>query len=216
MQFDFAALDADDRYKLMSASITPRPIAWVTTLSAAGARNAAPYSFFNMMSAAPPLVALGLMRRPDGNRKDTCANIIETGEFVVNLVAERDLDTMNFTCIDGPPGFDELAAGDIATVASVRVAPPRIASAPVSMECRVAHRIDVSDASTVVLGEVLTFHIDDALVDADRLYVDAVAMDLVARMHGAGWYARQPDMVRRDRPTFAAYSALRADEGAAG
>lgn len=203
MQFDFSRLAAADRYKLMSASITPRPIAWVTSLSKAGIRNAAPYSFFNMMSAEPPLVALGLMRRPDGAYKDTCANILETGEFVVNLVAEADLDAMNFTCIDAPPGIDELRAGAIETVASIDVAPPRIASAPVSMECRLKHRIDVSDASTVVLGEVTVFHIDDRFVDGERLHVDAAAMGLMARMHGAGWYARRPNMVRRDRPAWA-------------
>ena len=209
MQFDFAEMAADDRYKLMSASITPRPIAWVTTVSAHGARNAAPYSFFNMMAADPPLVALGLMRRPDGRYKDTCANIIETGEFVVNLVAEADLDAMNFTCIDAPPGFDELEAGGVETVASVRIAPPRILSAPVSMECRVHQRIDVSKASTVVLGEVLMFHIDDRFVEPERLHVDASAMGLLARMHGAGWYARQPDMIQRDRPRFAEYQAAK-------
>lgn len=202
MQFDFARLDAAVRYKLMSASITPRPIAWVTTASSGGARNAAPYSFFNMMAAEPPLVALGLMRREDGAYKDTCANILDTGEFVANLVAERDLDAMNFTCIDAPPGFDELEAGGIETVPSVAVAPPRILSAPVSMECRLKHRIDVSEASTVVLGEVLVFHVDDRFVEPERLHIDAPAMGLVARMHGAGWYARRPDMVQRDRPRF--------------
>lgn len=206
MQFDFAEMSVDDRYKLMSASITPRPIAWVTTVSGQGVRNAAPYSFFNMMAADPPLVALGLMRRPDGSYKDSCANLIETGEFVVNLVSETDLDAMNFTCIDAPPGFDELEAAGIATVPGVRVAPPRIQSAPVSMECRVHHRIDVSAASTVVLGEVLTFHIADRFVDPNRLHVDAPAMGLLARMHGAGWYARDPDLVQRDRPRFADYA----------
>jgi flavin reductase (DIM6/NTAB) family NADH-FMN oxidoreductase RutF len=205
VQFDFSQMVADDRYKLMSAAITPRPIAWVTTLSGQGVRNAAPYSFFNMMAAEPPLVALGLMRRPDGTYKDTCANLIETGEFVVNLVGEHDLDAMNFTCIDSPPGFDELEAAGVATVPSVRIAPPRIQSAPVSMECRVHHRIDVSDATTVVLGEVLVFHIDDRFVEPERLHVDASAMGLLARMHGAGWYARNPDMVQRDRPKFADY-----------
>lgn len=202
MRFDFAELDAADRYKLMSASITPRPIAWVTTVSAAGVRNAAPYSFFNMMAAEPPLVALGLMRRTDGNYKDTCANIIETGEFVVNLVNQGDLDAMNFTCIDAPPGFDELEAGKIETVPSTVIAPPLIASAPVSMECRLKHRIDVSQASTVVLGEVLVFHIADRFVEADRLHIDATAMELMARMHGAGWYAQRPEMVQRDRPKY--------------
>src|SRR3546814_6225262 len=91
---------SDLRYKLMCASITPRPIAWITSQSASGVRNAAPFSFFNMMGADPPLVAIGLMNRPGGGDKDSAANILETGEFVVNLVAEDDADAMSFTCID--------------------------------------------------------------------------------------------------------------------
>src|SRR3546814_7374393 len=86
----------------MFASITPRPIAWITSQSASGVRNAAPFSFFNMMGADPPLVAIGLMNRPGGGDKDSAANILETGEFVVNLVAEDDADAMSFTCIDAP------------------------------------------------------------------------------------------------------------------
>lgn len=204
MQFDFSALSAAERYKLMSAAITPRPIAWLTTLSADGVRNAAPYSFFNMMGADPPLVTIGLMRQADGRFKDSARNALETGEFVVNLVSEPDAAVMNFTCIDGPPGFDELEAAGIATLPSTKIAPPRIASAPVSMECRVFRAIDAGQ-TTVMLGEVLQFHIRDALVDADRLHVDTLAMQLVARMHGAGWYTRCTDLFQQTRPVYADY-----------
>lgn len=169
MEFDFADVAAPDRYKLMSAAITPRPIAWLTTLSPEGVRNAAPYSFFNMMGAAPPLVAVGLMRQPDGSYKDSARNVLETGEFVVNLVSEQDAPAMNFTCIDAPPEFDEL-------------------------------------------GEVLRFHISDDAIDADRLHVDALAMHLVGRMHGAGQYTRCNDLFHLARPTYADYVAATAME----
>lgn len=202
MDFDFTQLAGPDRYKLMSAAITPRPIAWLTTLSKEGVRNAAPYSFFNMMGAEPPLVAVGLMRRPDGSYKDSARNILDTGEFVVNLVAEADAAAMNFTCIDAPPEFDELAHVPLETVPSTIVAPPRIASAPVSMECRLFQNIDAGQ-STVILGEVLRFHIADELVDTDRLHVDTLAMGLVARMHGAGWYTRSTDLFQLVRPSYA-------------
>lgn len=202
MDFDFSGMAGQDRYKLMSAAVTPRPIAWITSLSSDGVRNAAPYSFFNMMAADPPLLAIGLMRRPDGSYKDSARNIIDTGEFVVNLVSESDAAAMNFTCIDAPPEFDELAHTSLETVPSTVVAPPRIASAPVSMECRLFQRIDAG-LSTIVLGEVLRFHIDDALVDAERLHVDTLAMNLVARMHGAGWYTRSMDLFQLTRPTYA-------------
>lgn len=202
MDFDFAGMAADDRYKLMTAAITPRPIAWLTTLSPAGDRNAAPYSFFNMMGADPPLVAIGLMQRPDGSLKDSARNILDTGEFVVNLVSEGDAAVMNFTCIDAPAGFDELEHAGIATLPSHRVAPPRIASAPVTMECRLFQRVDAG-RTTIVLGEVLHFHIRDDLVDAERLHVDTLAMALVARMHGAGWYSRSTDLFQLKRPAYA-------------
>lgn len=206
MEFDFTTLAADKRYKLMTAAITPRPIAWLTTLSSEGVRNAAPYSFFNMMGSEPPLVAIGLMRRPDGSYKDSARNILTTSEFVVNLVSEADAAAMNFTCIDAPPDFDELKAADIATTSSSMVAPPRIASAPVSMECRLLQSVDAG-RTTVALGEVLCFHIRDDLVDLDRLHVDTPAMGLIARMHGAGFYTRCNDLFQLRRPTFSEWSA---------
>jgi flavin reductase (DIM6/NTAB) family NADH-FMN oxidoreductase RutF len=202
MEFDFAKVATADRYKLMSASITPRPIAWITTVSSDGVRNAAPYSFFNMMGSEPPLVAVGLMRRPDGSYKDSARNILDTGEFVVNLVSESDAPNMNLTCIDAPPDFDELDAANLSTEPSSLIAPPRIASAPVSMECRLYQSVEAG-LTTVVLGEVLRFHIHDDLVDADRLHVDSLAMNLVARMHGAGWYTRCKDLLQLRRPEYA-------------
>lgn len=207
MQFDMAALAPQERYKLMSSSITPRPIAWVTSQSAAGVRNAAPYSFFNMMAADPPLVVLGLMARPEGSFKDSAANILETGEFVINMVREADATAMNFTCIDAPPDFDELAAATIATLPSTSVAPPRIASAPASFECRLFKAIEAGPTATVVLGEVITMHIDDRFVDPLRLHVDTLGMKLIARMHGAGWYTRSTDLFQLERPAWADWSA---------
>lgn len=205
MDFDFSKLSTQERYKLMGSAITPRPIAWITTLSKEGVLNTAPYSFFNMMGAEPPLVAVGLMRLPDGSYKDTTRNIIDTGEFVVHLVSEKDVEAMNFTCIDAPPGFDELAHTRCETVPSIDVAPPRIASAPVAMECRLFEKVEAGQ-STIVLGEVVRFHIDDAFVDPANLHVDAPAMHLVARMHGAGWYTRSTDLFQMARPVFANWS----------
>lgn len=206
MEFDFSVLSGADRYKLMSASITPRPIAWITSLSRQGACNTAPFSFFNMVSADPPLLAMGLMRRPDGTHKDTAANILETGEFVVHLVSRADAPLMNFTAIDAPPGFDEAVHAGLDLVPSSLVAPPRIASAPVAMECRLFQATEAGK-TTVVLGQVLRFHIADRFVDPARLHVDTMAMDLVARMHGRGWYARNDASLQFERPDFAAWQA---------
>lgn len=206
MEFDFAHVSEADRYKLMGSSILPRPIAWVTTRSAAGMANAAPYSFFNMVSAEPPLIVLGMMRNPDGTHKDSAANILETEEFVVNLVRYADAPAMNFTCIDAPSEFDEAERAGLALAPSSAVGPDRIASAPVSMECRLYQAVEAGH-TTIALGQVLRFHIADALIDADRLYVDSLGLDLVARMHGAGWYTRSTDLFQMERPVFSAWQA---------
>ncbi len=202
MEFDFSQMTPADRYKLMGSSVTPRPIAWVSTLNEDGSFNAAPYSFFNVMSAEPPLLALGMMRKPDMTYKDTPANIKRTGEFVVNLVSEADAAAMNFTCIDSPPGFDEIAAAGLETRPSSVIAAPRIASAPVSMECRTFETVETTH-STIVLGEIVRFHIEDRFVNPENLHVDAIPMGLVARMHGAGWYTRSTDLFQMTRPVFA-------------
>lgn len=206
MDFDFATLSPQERYKLLGSSITPRPIAWVASQSAAGVGNLAPFSFFNAMGANPPLIALGLITRADGQLKDTASNILETGEFVVHLVSETLAPAMNITCMDAPADIDETALADLVTVPSSAVAVPRLADAPVAMECRLYQAIPAG-STTIVLGEVLHFHIHDDYIDAEKLYVDTVGLDLVARMHGGGWYARQSDLFDMPRPVYEDWQA---------
>ncbi|EGD57465.1 hypothetical protein Y88_3775 [Novosphingobium nitrogenifigens DSM 19370] len=202
MEFDFTAMPPADRYRLMASAITPRPIAWVSTRSDAGTCNVAPFSFFNMMGADPPIVVLGIGRRPDGTLKDTAANIHDTGEFVVNLVGESDAEAMNRTSIDAPPGIDELALVGIPVLPSIAVAPPRIASAPVAMECSLYRHLDIG-STMLVIGEVLRFHVRDEFYDPVRRHVDTPAMHLVGRAHGGGWYARMTDLFEMQRPNWA-------------
>ena len=204
MHFDFAELSATDRYRLMASAITPRPIAWVTSQSAEGVRNAAPYSFFNMMGADPPIVVIGMMRRADGTHKDSAANVIATGECVVNLVSEADAPAMNLTCIDAPPAIDEVALAGLTTAPSLAVAPPRIASAPVAMECRV-HALHEIGTTTLVIARVLHFHVRDEFYDPARRRLDTPAMQLVGRVHGTGFYARATDLFELVRPEWATY-----------
>jgi flavin reductase (DIM6/NTAB) family NADH-FMN oxidoreductase RutF len=202
MIFDLETLPPQDRYKIMTATIVPRPIAWVTTLSRAGVVNAAPFSFFNMMGNDPPVVAIGLMPKA-GVLKDTAANILETGEFGVNLVSEANAAAMNVTCIDAPPEIDELAFAGLEAVASERVAPPRIASAEVSFECRVLTSLVTGPLQVIVIGQILLAHIADRFVlDRARGHIDTEALKLVARMHGGGIYARTSDRFQMDRPSW--------------
>lgn len=208
MQFDMRTLPATSCYKLMASSITPRPIAWVTSLSATGILNAAPYSFFNMMGDDPPTLVIGLMRRSDGSYKDTARNILDTGEFVVNLVAESDAAAMNVTCMDAPPEVDEASCAGLDLLPSSSVAPPRIASAPVSFECKLIEAVQPGGRLTIAIAEVLITEIADRFIlDPERLHIDTLAMRLIGRMHGSGWYTRSSDLFQLDRPSYADWLA---------
>ena len=203
MEFDMRELPLALRYKVLSSSITPRPIAWVTSISAAGVVNAAPFSFFNCVGVEPPLVVLGLLRDlKTGQMKDTARNLHETGEFTVNLVSEQDGPVMNETSAAAPPDVSEIDYAGIATRPSRFVAPPFIATSPVSFECKV-HQITDIGMQTVVLGEVLGAHVaDEFIIDREKLYIDTPAMKLIGRTHGAGWYVRNSDSFVMDRPAY--------------
>ncbi|MBL4916163.1 flavin reductase family protein [Szabonella alba] len=201
MNFDVADLPPGLAYKLLTATIVPRPIGWVSTIGPGGAVNLAPFSFFNAMGGAPPVVALGLMRAPAGGRKDTARNIADQGEFVVNLVSEDLLPQMSMTSAPLPPEESELEAAGLTALASVHIAPPRLAESPVSFECRTLHCLETGPDQILVVGSVLAIHVADRFVlDAERGHIDTPALGLVARMHGAGWYARSSDLVQLDRP----------------
>lgn len=203
MTFDFDTLDSTVAYKLLAATVIPRPIAWVVTQDSAGHVNAAPYSFFNVMGAAPPTVALGLLADPVRGFKDTARNILDTGEFVINLVPERLAAAMNITAADAPRGINELEHAGMRTAPSDRVAPPRITDSPVSFECVVHTSVLTGPAQTVVIGRVLSARIDDRFVtDAVRGHIDTDALDLVARTSGSG-YIRTHDSFELVRPRWA-------------
>lgn len=212
MLFDMEALDAQRRYKILTATVTPRPIAWVTTLSEDGIVNAAPYSFFNVLGHEPPTLAIGLLAG-QGRFKDTATNILATGEFVVNLVSEATAAAMNVTCIDAPPEIDELALAGLTAAPCDAVKPPRIKQSPVSFECRVLSSLVTGPRQTAVIGRIVRAHVDAAVVqDRERCYIDTPALRLVGRMHGSGWYARCSDLFQMDRPSWAEWQ--RRDDGA--
>jgi len=200
MLFDVVGTSNENVYKLLVATIGPRPIAWVTTQDVDGTLNAAPFSFFNAMSGNPPVVAIGIGGRGPGDVKDTGGNIRRTGQFVVNLVSYKLAEQMNVTAIDFPKSVNELAEAGLETAASTRVKPPRIAAAPVAMECERLVIVEVGVDRAVILGSVVAFHIqDDCVMDKDRCYIDTPKLDLIGRMHGAGWYARTTDRFEMPR-----------------
>lgn len=200
MRFDVASLDPDVCARLMTATIVPRPIAWIVTLAGDGTRNAAPFSFFNALCSWPPVLGFGAQPRDDGSPKDTIANIRETGEFVVNLVSHAQAEAMNATAAQHPPDTDEIALAGLADTPSNMVAPPRVAEAPVAFECRLRSVIDIAGARAIILGDVVMIHVaDHAILDPARGHVDGVALDLIGRMHGRDQYIRARDLFRLGR-----------------
>ena len=185
MRIDFDQIDTKLKYKLMTAAIIPRPPALVTTVDKNGTPNAAPYSFFNCLSDDPPLVVLGIGRRASGPKKDTGRNIEETGEFVAHIVDKEMFGEMLITASALPEGVNELPLTGLETIASDRVAPPRIRQAPVAFECRRYVTVQCGPARDIVLGEVLAAHIRDDLWDADRNYIDWGGQFPIARLYGA-------------------------------
>jgi flavin reductase (DIM6/NTAB) family NADH-FMN oxidoreductase RutF len=203
MQFDMRELGLGARYKIVNSTITPRPIAWVTSQGENGVINAAPYSFFNCVGVEPPLVVLGLLKDMQTRAlKDTATNIATSGEFTVNLVCEADAEVMNQSSVDAPRDVSELDYAGIATTPSLVVAPPRIATSPVSFECRKLEMLDIG-LQNVVIGEILIAHIADEFIsNPEKLYFDTPAMKLIGRTHGSGWYARTSDQFALERPRF--------------
>jgi flavin reductase (DIM6/NTAB) family NADH-FMN oxidoreductase RutF len=200
MEFDFATLPREARGKLLNSTIVPRPIAWVVTRHANGAANAAPFSFFNVVSTEPPLLCIGMAARSGGD-KDTLANIRRSGQFVVNLVAADQAEAMNRTSADYGPDVDELARAGLTAAPSTKVDVPRIAGSPVTMECELFQLVDLDSGDAVVLGRVVAMHIaDEMMLDAGRHYVDTPRLGLIGRMHGGGWYLHTREIFEIPRP----------------
>jgi flavin reductase (DIM6/NTAB) family NADH-FMN oxidoreductase RutF len=204
MQFDFEKRSAPACFEFLTGTVVPRPIALITTVSASGLPNAAPYSFFNIMGIDPPVVAVGLLPTPDGRLKDTANNIQATGEFVVNLVSEDLAEAMNATCVDAPPDVSELDIVGLATAPSVKIKPPRIVSSPVAFECRLHASVPLGPSNSIAIGRILEAHVaDEFVLDADKQIFDTPKLRLIGSMHAAKWYARTSDRFAMERPTWA-------------
>ena len=192
MKFDFDSLDEDMRYKLMLATVLPRPIAWVTSQDRHGLVNAAPFSFFNAFGTEPPTVGIGVGRHSPTQPKDTCLNIRATEEFVVNLVPFSAAEKMRASSMPFPSHVSEITEVGLPTCPSERVAPPRISESPASFECKFMQEIRLGNFS-LILGRIVMLHVrDEAMLDPDRHHIDAANMDLIGRMEGA-LYTRTRD-----------------------
>lgn len=186
-----------DVYFLLSAAVVPRPIALVTSVSSSGVVNAAPFSFFNALSSDPPLVMLAIDRRR-GDPKDTARNILSQKEFVVNIVSEAIAEKMNLCSADYPPEVSELDVAGFTQAPSELVRVPRIAESPVQLECRLEQHLEVGRApNDLLIGEVLAFHIDEAVMKEGR--ISPHALQAVGRLSGSN-YCRSTEIFRMERP----------------
>lgn len=204
MIIDPKANDPKNIYKLMIGSIVPRPIAFVSTQSAEGALNLAPFSFFTGVSASPPAVLFcPLVRASDSKTKktkDTLRNITVTREFVVNVVSEAFAEQMNLTSAEFPPDVSEFAESGLTPVPSQKVKPPRVKESPVNMECKLIQMVPIGSeplGGTVVIGEILLFHVADELFDNFR--IDLKKLAPIGRLAGSS-YCRVTDIFDLIRP----------------
>jgi flavin reductase (DIM6/NTAB) family NADH-FMN oxidoreductase RutF len=189
-------------YRILIGAVAPRPIAWVSTLYD-GRLNLAPFSFFNVVSAKPPLLGFSpSLRLLDGQSapKDTLHNIRETGEFVVNVVTFAVTEAMNLSSGEYDSSVDEFAVAKLSTRASQVVRPPQVAESPVSFECKVNRIIDFGTAppsGSLVIGEIVCVHVEDNVLREGGL--DPDALDLIGRMGGIQ-YTRTTERFELKRP----------------
>lgn len=196
VHFDFAKLTERERYKLLIGTVIPRPIAFVTTVNAEGRRNAGPFSFFNVLTHDPAIVAIGVENYADMRFKDTSRNIRETEEFTVHIVDGALVEQMEICAIKFGPDVDEIAEAGLTTVPGLKVRSPRIVEAPAALECRRYMTLEVGRAREIILGEVLGVFVRDDAVNLSNLHIDQIKMDAVGRLggHSYAWIREQFDI----------------------
>ena len=173
MIIDAKELNEEQAHSLLKSCVVPRPIAWVSTISRAGLANLAPYSCFTFVATKPPMICLSIGTRKDGSSKDTLTNILETQEFVAHIVSDDYAKAVTSTAAELPPDFNEWNLIPFHPIPADRVTPSRIAEAPISLECRYNQSIQLGESRhTLVIGEVLLFHIEDSFYKNGEVNVD--------------------------------------------
>lgn len=199
LNVDLGALDPKDRYKLLTAVVIPRPVAWVTTISDEGIVNAAPFSFFNLFGKDPALVALGLEHHADGSPKDTTRNIRAGGEFVINIATPDLTVAMVGTAAHYAPTAGEPEALGLPTAPSAHIAPPRLADVPVAIECRRTVALTFSPEREIVIGEAVGLAAREGMVDLANWHVHWNGDYPIARLF-ADRYARLEEIAPQSVP----------------
>lgn len=203
-----AANGADhDNYKLLIGSVVPRPIAWVSTVAPDGRLNLAPFSYFQAVCSDPPTVIVSVGRRADGERKDTARNAIAAGEFVVNVVNLELAEAMNATSGDFPYGMSEFEVAGVTPTPSHLVRTPRVAQAPIALECRLTQTLPIGrepNDDLLLFGEVICFYVRDDLYRNGR--IDHAGLQPLGRLAGNG-YSKPGEIFELARPVYRPPSA---------
>ena len=199
MELDLEGKHADRAYAVLASLVTPRPIAWVTTVGPDGVVNLAPFSFFNLLGSNPPILGFCPGDRDDGTPKDTALNIRLSHEFVVNLVDEAVAEAMNRSAASLPYGVSELTSAGLTTLRSSVVRPPRIAESPASLECTEWGTLQIGE-NRLVIGLIKRVHVRDELFDPVTLRIRAEQLQIIGRMASPDWYCRTRDRFEMQRP----------------
>jgi flavin reductase (DIM6/NTAB) family NADH-FMN oxidoreductase RutF len=198
MRIDPAYLDAETAYRLITGVVVPRPIAWVTSLSATGVLNLAPFSAFTFVSPKPPMLAISVGRK-GGIYKDTAQNILNNEEYVVHIADSSLMTAVHESSTEHPPDVSEVEELRLSTLPGERIKVPRLAAAPVAMECRFRQCLEFGETrSRLIVGEVLVFHIRDGLLNNGK--IETEALDPIARIGGPR-YAKLGEIVTL-KPVF--------------
>lgn len=195
MIFDPKAHPKNEVYRFLISAVVPRPVAFVSSMGADGHVNLAPFSYFNAIASEPPLITIAIDRR-EGDPKDTLRNILETKEFVVNIVSESLLDAMITTSGEWPRSTSEFGAAGLTPVPSERVKPPYVAESPLQLECTLFQEIPLGN-SHLVVGEVILGRVRDDILTEGR--VDPEKLKPIGRL-GGEFYAGLGPVLRRKRP----------------
>ncbi len=206
MYIDCSQFPSRELYKVLIGCVVPRPIAWISTADKDGLLNLAPFSFYNALSASPPILGIGIGSRtvtgddgkPAPSPKDTLKNIRDTEEFVVNVVSKELVEKMVRTSGEYGPDVSEFKEVDIACAASSLVKPPRVAEAKIAMEC-VLHQIVDLGGSNLVLGKIVCIHLSDQVYNNGE--IDLLSLSAVGRL-SADSYCDTTSLFEISRPVL--------------
>ena len=189
MQFDPLEIEQKAIYKLLTGAVIPRPIGWISSVSPSGVPNLAPFSFFNAIGDDPPHVMFSTVRSNNTN-KDTLNNVLETKEFVVNMVTEDTVECMNRTAEIVAPEVNEFELAGLTPIASVKVKPARVKESPITMECELVHHYTLENhkygGATIIIGKIVMFHIDESVLLEDHK-INLETYKPVARLAGSNY-----------------------------